>query len=243
MAQDLLAHGIDLSLAPVIDLEDKSSVIAGLDRAFHANPDAVIDLAGGFIKGMNLAGMPAVGKHFPGHGSVADSHIHMPVSSATLSELKNKDLKPFIELIKSGLLSAVMPAHVTYEAVDKANPAGFSSIWLQDILRQELGFKGLVISDCLSMKGADIGNLKTRAEKALQAGCDMLIICHQPRELLLELVQTISVKQSAESAARIADFKSQMLRAKPYLSPVLSQQEINTATAGPNDHYNKTVSV
>lgn len=252
MAQELLAQGIDLSLAPILDLHDQSSIIAGLDRAFHADPDAVIDLTGAFIKGMNAAGMPAVGKHFPGHGSVADSHTSMPVSFATMDELRNKDLKPFIELINNELLSAIMPAHVTYETIDKDNPAGFSSIWLQDILRSGLNFNGLILSDCLSMKGADIGNLMTRAQKALQAGCDMLIVCHQPRELLLELLETISVAQSAESAARIEAFKKQMPRfaknneVKPYLAHTLHAQKPQDSALskpGQNDSLNTTVTI
>jgi beta-N-acetylhexosaminidase len=252
MAKDLLAHGIDLSLAPVLDVhDDKSSVIAGLDRAFHAEPDAIINLAAAFIEGMNTVGMPAVGKHFPGHGSiVSDSHIAKPVSHASMEELMAKDLKPFIELIHQGLLTAVMPAHVTYEAIDKENPAGFSKIWLQDILRAQLGFKGLVLSDCLSMKGADIGNLTTRAEKALDAGCDMLIVCHQPRELLLELVQTIAVEQTQESATRIVAFKNLMLRFSkgkvttysPHTFYGQVPQDTNS-NPGEYDGLNKTVTV
>ncbi|CAM4465644.1 MAG: Beta-hexosaminidase [Legionella sp.] len=249
MAQELLAHDIDLSLAPVLDLEGNSRVIAGLDRAFHAAADAVAKLAAAFIQGMNDAGMPAVGKHFPGHGSiVSDSHITMPTSPAPLEELEANDLKPFSELINKSLLTAVMPAHVTYEAIDENNPAGFSKIWLHDILRTKLGFKGLVLSDCLSMKGADIGNLKTRAEHALNAGCDMLIVCHQPRKLLLELIQSPSIEQTPESAARITAFKKQMIRfSKGHISPYSlygkkSADEIQVI-AGPNDEFNKTVEI
>jgi beta-N-acetylhexosaminidase len=249
MARELIAHGIDLSLAPVLDLHtDQSTVIGGMDRAFHTHPGTVAHLAEAFILGMNCAGMPAVGKHYPGHGSiVSDSHVTMPVSQATLDELMTQDLKPFIELINKNLLTAVMPAHVTYEEIDKEHPAGFSKIWLQDILRTKLGFKGLVLSDCLSMKGADIGNLTTRAEKALSAGCDMLIVCHQPRELLLNLVQNLSVVQTPESAKRIALFKKLMLRfskEKPTYSaynfyPEKIPQEVTTE----HDNLNKTTSV
>ncbi len=252
MAKELLACGVDLSIAPVLDVHEKSRVIAGLDRAFHEDADAVIDLAGAFIKGMNTAGMPAVGKHFPGHGSVvSDSHIAMPVSQASMAELEANDLKPFVELINKGLLTALMPAHVTYEAIDKKNPAGFSTIWLQDILRTKLGFKGLVLSDCLSMKGADIGNLTTRAEKALSAGCDMLIVCHQPRELLLELIQTLNIEQTTESKERIAAFKNQMLRFSKNTEPMYSpqafygqkMQESATGIPGTHDGLNTTVSI
>ncbi|KTC92546.1 beta-N-acetylhexosaminidase [Fluoribacter dumoffii] len=213
MAKDLITCGIDLSLAPVLDLHAQSPIIAHLDRAFHHNPDVITALAGAFIEGMNAAGMPAVAKHFPGHGSVSvDSHKAMPVSITPLEELKNKDLKPFIDLHKKGLLSAIMPAHVTYKAVDANKPAGFSTIWLQDILRHELKFEGLIISDCLSMTGADIGDLMTRTQEALKAGCDMLIVCHQPRHVLLELIQKTSLPYALESAARITQFKNQMLR-------------------------------
>lgn len=249
MAQELLAHDIDLSLAPILDLKGNSRIIGGLDRAFHSAPDAVAELAGAFIQGMNDAGMPAIGKHFPGHGSiVSDSHITMPACSASLEELEAKDLKPFSELINKGLLTAVMPAHVTYEAIDKNNPAGFSKIWLHDILRTKLGFKGLVLSDCLSMKGADIGNLKTRAERALNAGCDMLIVCHQPRELLLQLLQSPSIEQTTESATRISAFKKQMLRfSKGPISPYSLCGKKTTdevqIIAGPNDEFNKTVEI
>ncbi|KTD14684.1 beta N-acetyl-glucosaminidase [Legionella gratiana] len=253
MANDLLACGIDLSLAPVLDLRDISPIIARLDRAFHHDPDAVTALANAFIEGMNAAGMPAVGKHFPGHGRVgSDSHITMPISMTSLDELKTKDLKPFIELIKKERLGAIMPAHVTYKAVDTNKPAGFSTIWLQEILRHDLKFTGMILSDCLSMTGADIGNLMTRTEEALRAGCDMLIVCHQPRPILLELLQTVDVPQSEESAARITQFKNQMLRfshpeknqVKPYLShTLLGQQEHHTDYSSQNLQFNTSKTI
>lgn len=212
MAKELLACGIDLSLAPVLDVHDQSEVISSLDRAFHQDPEAIVDLATAFILGMNSAGMPAVGKHFPGHGSVlSDSHVSMPVCQASLDELENKDLKPFKKLIEKNLLAAVMPAYVIYEAIDKTNPAGFSKKCLHDILRKNLGFTGLVISDCLSMKGADVGDLMTRAEMALHAGCDLLIVCNQPRAVLMDLIHKISIPQSVDSLNRIHQFKNQMV--------------------------------
>ncbi|MGL5743337.1 MAG: beta-N-acetylhexosaminidase [Legionella sp.] len=253
MANDLLACGIDISLAPVLDVHAMSPIIAHLDRAFHHDPDAVEALASAFIQGMNAAGMPAVGKHFPGHGSVnSDSHTAMPIVHQSIDELKTTDLKPFIGLIKQGLLSAVMPAHVTYSAVDASKPAGFSSIWLQEILRNQLECKGLVLSDCLSMTGADIGNLKTRTDEALRAGCDMLIVCHQPRSVLMELLQTLTFSQSSESSSRIAQFKNQMFRfsnpekshIKSYLSPtLLEQQEQESARLGTNREINTTKTI
>ncbi|CAM2808546.1 beta N-acetyl-glucosaminidase [Legionella steigerwaltii] len=250
MAKDLLACGIDVSLAPVLDLHGQSRVIAHLDRAFHHDPDVIIALASAFIEGMNAAGMPAVAKHFPGHGSVsADSHISMPISLASIDELKIKDLKPFIELIRKGLLSAIMPAHVTYKTIDADKPAGFSTIWLQEILRHELKFDGLILSDCLSMTGADIGNLMTRTEEALKAGCDMLIVCHQPRQVLLELLQKITLSQSSESAARITHFKNQLLRfahpEKNHRNPYLSQvaQEKDSGIVGKNQQFNTSETI
>ena len=213
MARDLLAYGIDLSLAPVLDIHDVSNVIAKLDRAFHHKPEVVVELATAFIRGMNKVGMPAVGKHFPGHGSIfSDSHTSMPISDATEDELRNGDLKPFITLIGQNSLAAVMPAHVTYTAIDPSQSAGFSKIWLQDILRDELKFQGLVLSDCLGMAGADIGDINARSNQALEAGCDMLIVCNQTRALLYEVLQTITFEQSLASMQRIETFKSNMAR-------------------------------
>lgn len=213
MAQDLLFYGIDLSLAPVLDIHNLSNIIAKLDRAFHRDPIIVAELASAFICGMNKVNMPAIGKHFPGHGSVvSDSHIEMPISDAKEDELRKYDLKPFATLISHNTLAAIMPAHVTYRAIDAQHPAGFSKIWLQNILRDELKFDGLILSDCLSMAGADIGNMSARIMKALKAGCDMLILCNQPRKLLYDLLQTTIVAQPTKSIQRIATFKSKMAR-------------------------------
>jgi beta-N-acetylhexosaminidase len=213
MAEDLLGYGIDLGLAPVLDIHSISSVIGNLDRAFHSDPDVVALLATAFIQGMNKAGMPAIGKHFPGHGSVsADSHISKPTLDTPMEILEKKDLKPIVHLINKKLLAAVMPAHVTYTAIDADNPAGFSKIWLQDILRNTLNFQGLVLSDCLGMAGADIGDMSMRANQALEAGCDMLIVCNQSRALLYDVLQTVTFVQTEGSAERIEAFKCQMAR-------------------------------
>lgn len=250
MAKDLLKYGIDLSLAPVLDIHKVSTVIAGLDRAFHQNPDVVAELATAFIHGMNEAGMPAVGKHFPGHGSIAaDSHISMPICESSKNKLMNGDLKPFIELIKKNTLGAVMPAHVTYTVIDATNAAGFSNIWLQDILRDELDFQGMVLSDCLGMTGADIGNMTTRATQALKAGCDMLIVCNQTRLLLSDVLQTVIFEQSSASLQRIETFKRNMarfshgttVRITPHLA-VTSQQPRDTRSDSSSAlHTNETL--
>lgn len=207
MASELLDCGIDFSLAPVLDLDKGLSEVIG-DRAFSRDPNVVSECAKAFIQGMNAVGMQATGKHFPGHGGCAlDSHIAQPVDKRTLDELLNDDLIPFQNL--SGLLSAVMPAHITYPAVDTV-PAGFSRRWLQDILRQQLQFKGAIISDCLSMKGAAIGgDFVVRAQMALDAGCDMVILCQQARDLVSWFLDNLGRDSTAESSQRLSNMSGQ----------------------------------
>jgi len=187
MASECLAVGIDFSFAPVLDVESGISQVIG-DRAFGRDPATVSRLAGAFVRGMRNAGMAAVGKHFPGHGGVIeDSHLALPVDHRTLNELKDWDLLPFADLITAGI-EGIMPAHVIYDAVD-AQPAGFSSYWIQTVLRGQLGFKGAIFSDDLSMEGAAFaGGPIDRAMLALEAGCDMVLVCNAPRsaEAVLE---------------------------------------------------------
>ncbi|GGI84603.1 beta-hexosaminidase [Shewanella hanedai] len=190
MAIELLACDIDLSFAPVLDLNRVSEVIG--KRSFSSEPSEVIELAGSFIKGMHQAGMASVGKHFPGHGSVvADSHVAQPYDERSKEEIFEIDMQPFKHLIACGQLQGVMPAHVIYPRVDP-NPAGFSSFWLQDILRKALNFNGVIFSDDLGMKGAGVvGGYKARAQAALEAGCNMILICNDAKgatEVLEELV-------------------------------------------------------
>lgn len=178
LAGELRACGVDLSFAPVLDLDWGRSGVIG-DRAFHGDPRAVIDLADHLIAGMHEAGMACCGKHFPGHGWVsADSHVALPVDERPLEEIE-ADLKPFRELIDQMRLDAVMPAHVIYPQVD-SRPAGFSPVWLGK-LRNELGFEGVIFSDDLSMEGASVaGDIVARVQAAWEAGCDMLPICNAP---------------------------------------------------------------
>lgn len=177
MAAELSAHDIDLSFAPVLDLERGSEVIG--DRSFGSEPEEVINHARAYIQGMHSAGMAAVAKHFPGHGSVrADSHKESPVDSRDFNEIARADMVPFKTLIGEGLVQGMMPAHVIYSSVD-AQPAGFSAFWLKQILRQQLGFNGLIFSDDLTMEGAAVaGSYAERAHCALQAGCDLLLACN-----------------------------------------------------------------
>ena len=202
LATELRACGVDFSFAPVLDLDYGASGVIG-DRAFHAKPAAVSALAGRLVAGMRRAGMAAVGKHFPGHGFVrADSHHEIPVDERTLAAIEAADLKPFQALAADGM-AGVMPAHVIYPQVD-ARPAGFSPVWLKQILRERLGFAGTVFSDDLSMEGASVaGNVTARAHAALDAGCDMVLVCNQPAaadQLLAELGSGLS----ALSLARLA---------------------------------------
>jgi len=177
IASELRAHGVDLSFAPVLDLDWGSSTVIG-DRAFSGNANAVAHLASALCRGLRAHGMGAVGKHFPGHGHVAaDSHTEIPVDERPMSAIAAHDLVPFAALARAGL-EGIMPAHVVYPAVDD-RPAGFSRVWLQDILRGRLGYDGLVFSDDLDMAGAHgAGDMLARADAALDAGCDVVLLCN-----------------------------------------------------------------
>lgn len=178
-AAELGALGIDFSFAPVLDLDYGTSGVIG-DRALHFDPIAVAALAAALIQGFADAGMAAVGKHFPGHGfAEADSHVAMPVDERPLAAIMKKDVVPYRAAIDAGL-AAVMPAHVVYSQVDP-EPAGYSRFWLQEVLRGKLGFQGLIFSDDLSMEGAGTaGGPPERARAALEAGCDMVLLCNDP---------------------------------------------------------------
>lgn len=176
LAVELLAYGIDISFTPVLDLNDPISQIIG-NRAFSADATRVSVLAAAFIAGLHEAGMKATGKHFPGHGSVAaDSHVAIPEDHRSLDAIRAADLIPFQQLAAS--LQGIMPAHVIYTQVD-SQPAGFSTFWLQTILRDELQFNGVIFSDDLVMEGAKVaGSFAQRAQVALAAGCDMILVCN-----------------------------------------------------------------
>ncbi len=179
LASELLACGVDFSFTPVLDVDFGASGVIG-NRALHFDPAAIAQLASSLIAGLREAGMANVGKHFPGHGHVrADSHLAVPVDERSYAEIEATDIAPYRQLIKHGL-TAVMPAHVIYRKVDP-NPAGFSAKWLQEILRDQFAFDGMIFSDDLSMEGASVaGGALERGRAALSAGCDMVLLCNAP---------------------------------------------------------------
>ena len=177
MAVELRAAGVDFSFAPVLDLGRGASAAIG-DRAFHRDPDVVTTLARAFLAGMRDAEVGGIGKHFPGHGGVAvDSHHALPVDRRPYEDLLLSDLVPF-ERLAASELAGVMPAHVVFECLDD-RPAGFSRRWIGDVLRGGLGFEGVVFSDDLDMAAAAVGGDHVdRARAALEAGCDMVLVCN-----------------------------------------------------------------
>jgi len=201
MAVELRACDIDFSFAPVLDLAHGLSGVIG-DRAFHGKPQTVATLAYAFMHGMNRAGMQAVGKHFPGHGGVVeDSHVAMPVDHRELKALFESDIVPFQYMIENKL-AAIMPAHVIYDHVDE-KPAGYSAYWVQNILRHRLHFNGVIFSDDLSMEAACVaGGYGERAEAALQAGCDMALVCNH-LEGAIEAAEYIKGYTNPTSALRL----------------------------------------
>ena len=194
MASEIVAHGCDFSFAPVLDLGRNAEVIG--DRAFHHQPEAVAQLAEAWLAGLKLAGVQAVGKHFPGHGSVAgDSHHMLPQDPRPLESIRETDLPPFAHAFAHGL-AGVMMAHVRYPAVDDA-PAGYSRRWIQTILRQELGFSGLVFSDDLAMAGAGDAPLAERVARSLAAGCQVLLLCFP--EQVAEAMAEVEVDEQTDA--------------------------------------------
>ncbi len=224
MASELRAVGVDFSFAPVLDLDRGISSVIG-DRAFHSDPAAVADLAGAYVQGMRKAGMAATAKHFPGHGGVAaDSHVAIPVDERELAIILEEDVLPFRRLFADGI-AAVMPAHVSYPHAD-ARPAGFSTFWLKDVLRRRLGFQGLVFSDDLSMEGASVaGDYLARAHAALDAGCDMVLVCNR-QEAAVQVVEGLHLGNDPVFHARMARMHG--------------RHAITTAELHQNPHWHQT---
>lgn len=205
IAIELRVFDIDFSFTPVLDIDYSESTVIR-DRAFHGNIEAIKSLATNLLEGLKEGGMQGVGKHFPGHGYIkADSHLSISEDTREFDEIASKDMSIFTSLIKHGL-NAVMPSHVLYSEVDK-NPAGFSSFWLKDQLRKNFHFKGAIFSDDMSMKGAILGGeMKDRILKALEAGCDMVLLCNSP-QLVDEVLLQLDWKMSPESLKRLLSMK------------------------------------
>ncbi|MCY4421388.1 MAG: beta-N-acetylhexosaminidase [Gammaproteobacteria bacterium] len=202
MAAELRSVGIDFSFAPVLDLNCGVSWVIG-ERAFHKDPEIVAALATYYIRGMRRAGMQAVGKHFPGHGGVAaDSHVDRPVDTRSYQDLLLQDILPFRRLINQSI-AGIMSAHVIYEKIDE-EVATYSKKWLHTVLREQLDFKGAVFSDDLSMKAADCSDeYPVRTRKALQAGCDMVLICNDS-EQAVQVAEQLRSQDSPASQIRLA---------------------------------------
>lgn len=194
LATELQAVGIDLSFAPVLDLYDANSKVIG-DRAFHHDPHIVAKLAVAFIDGLRSVGFPAIGKHYPGHGSViADTHIDQVIDDRSLAQIEQQDLVPFKRCIEYGI-SGIMSSHVIYSQVD-SRPASYSKIWL-DKLRQDYSFTGIIFSDDLGMQAAksEYGHLANRAQQALSAGCDVVLLCNA-LDQIAEVIETITIPKN-----------------------------------------------
>jgi beta-N-acetylhexosaminidase len=203
LGAELKRHGVDFSFTPCVDLDFGASSVIG-DRAFHGDPAVIGTLALRLMEGLGRVGMGAVAKHFPGHGFVkADSHHDVPVDERPLADIERLDMAPYRALIPAGL-AGVMPAHVIYPQVD-ARPAGFSRVWLGDILRGRLGFDGLIFSDDLSMEGARVaGDILGRAHAAFDAGCDMVLVCNAPEaaEDLLARLEPVGLDRARAERMR-----------------------------------------
>ncbi len=206
LAAELRAHGVDLSFTPVLDLDYGCCRAIG-NRAFHRDPQVVAALAQALCAGMAEAGMGCVGKHFPGHGFVeADSHHDVPVDERDFDTVWNEDIAPYRHRL-GRQLAGVMPAHVVYPNADPSpepQPAGFSPFWLKEVLRDRLGFQGVIFSDDLNMEGARVaGDIVGRAKAAYAAGCDMLLVCNRP-DLAAELLDRWAPDLDAGNLARLA---------------------------------------
>ena len=205
IATELRVFDIDFSFTPVLDIDYSESTVIR-DRAFHGNIETIKALASSLLEGLKEGGMHGVGKHFPGHGYIkTDSHLSISEDKRALDEIESKDMSIFISLIKQGL-NAVMPSHVLYSAVDE-HPAGFSRFWLKSQLREKYHFQGAIFSDDMSMKGAILGGeMKDRLLKALDAGCDMVLLCNSP-QLVDEVLSQLHWKMSSDSAERLLSMK------------------------------------
>jgi beta-N-acetylhexosaminidase len=217
MAAELLSVGVDLSFAPVLDIDNGSEVIG--DRAFAADPEVVTALADTYCGAMHTAGMKTTGKHFPGHGTVrADSHHELPIDSRSVAAIRQQDLRPFAALIEAGALDAVMMSHVIYSQACE-QPAGFSTYWTKDVLRGELGFHGAIISDDLGMQAAECaGDIHSRYQACVEAGADLALTCtpQLTRDLLAQLPPATSPDASVIKTSRALKGQSTLDSRRPF---------------------------
>ena len=235
-SSELLSAGIDINFAPVLDLDKNSSSIIG-DRAFSNEAQEVIKNASFFIDGMNEAGMSSTGKHFPGHGGVVeDSHKEMPTDNRSFEEIDsgNNDLEPYRKL--STKLDAVMCAHILFPKIDKYIPS-FSNYWLKDFLRNELNYRGLVLSDDLTMLGAGNDLCYEKVEKSLKAGCDMVLICNDRNgaKQAIDFMENKDIDRSIE----IAKLKSSSKCEWSDIDSSLRAKEIKDIIKEIGDKYEK----
>ncbi len=221
MAAELRAIDIDISFAPVVDVDEHFSDVIG-DRSFSDDVATVVALGKAYIRGMTDAGMTATLKHFPGHGAIkADSHHALPVDFREYDEVCATDLVPFTQLLP--LAGAVMPAHIRFPLIDEQS-VGFSPYWLQTVLRQKLSFNGVIFSDDLSMEGASIvGDHVARAEAALAAGCDAILVCNAPAK-----AQDVLMWLEREQWP-IADTLSALRSSKPLMTPDMAALQASAA--------------
>ena len=215
MATELISVGVDFSFAPVFDVTSKESDVIG-DRCFHPDPNAATELLGAYVDGMHSAGMVAIAKHFPGHGGVSgDSHHCLPSDCRKIEEIQNSDLIPYKQLINE--IEGVMTAHVLFDQCAEDIPT-YSEYWLQTILRQEMGFSGVVFSDDLSMQGAidandeatDVSSQQAivyQAQRAIVAGCDMVLVCNNPM-LADELLNSLEFEPNHTLSAKLSKLRS-----------------------------------
>lgn len=233
MAAELRSINVDFSFAPVLDLAHGVSGVIG-DRAFHSKPEIAATLAYAFMHGMSQAGMSAVGKHFPGHGGVVeDSHLALPVDHRDMATLMKADIIPFEKMIHNHL-PAIMPAHVIYDQVDD-KPAGYSTIWLKQILRDRLKFQGVIFSDDLSMEAAGIGgSYGERASLALEAGCDMVLVCNHP-DAVSEVIEALGDYSNPASQLRLTRMHGKQMFERDELLASAKWQQANKMVAELDD--------
>lgn len=230
MATELLTTGVDLSLAPVLDLNKGMSSIIG-QRAFHAAPSTVAVLAEAFINGMHDAGMAATAKHFPGHGSVIpDSHVAMPVDTRSMAAIEAEDMVPFAQLASKGI-DAMMAAHIIFPEVDSV-AVGFSRYWLQTVLRDRLGFKGAIMTDDLNMEGANISShYADRVTAAREAGCDFTLLCNN-RNAVISVLDTLAAQDHQVPESRWKPLQGRIAKAQLDYRQLNRWQKTQTMLSG-----------